>query len=113
MKNDKQILKFDPNNWDWYAFLDASEEVKKEYRNEAYDLSSDWVTCACGQVCSVLPKGEYANVPLDCELGDLGIYFCDLICDEDWKNAKIILDRIEERTIFLLQQPNYIDPKTL
>tara|TARA_R110000737_G_scaffold171943_1_gene197445 strand:+ start:2811 stop:3152 length:342 start_codon:yes stop_codon:yes gene_type:complete len=113
MKNDKQILKFDPKNWDWYAYLDASEEVKEEYNNEAYDLSSDWVTCACGQVCSVLPKGEHANAPLDNELGDLGVDFCSEIEIKDWGNAKTTLDKIEKRTIFLLQQLNYTDPKTL
>ena len=109
MKN----LKFDPKNWDWYAFLNASKEVKEEYNNEAYDLSSDWVTCACGQVCSALPKGKHANAPLDNELGDLGVDFCSEIDNKDWGNAKETLNKIEARTIFLLKQPNYIDPKTL
>ena len=89
MKN----LKFDPKNWDWYAFLDASKEVKEEFRGDAFNLSSEWTTCACGQVCDVLPKGLY-GCPNDKELGDLGMDFCDLICNEGWKNAKITLDKI-------------------
>ena len=113
MKNDKQILKFDPKNWDWYAFLDASKEVKEEYYGEAYDFSGGWVTCACGQLCDALPKGEHANAPLDNELGDLGVVFCSEINVKDWDEAKTTLDKIEKRTIFLLKQPNFIDPKTL
>ena len=109
MKN----LKFDPENWDWYAFLDASKEVKEKYSNEAYDLSSGWVTCACGQVCSVLPKGKHSNAPLDNELGDLGEDFSSEIEVDQWGSAKVILYKIEARTIFLLKQPNLIDPKTL
>ena len=105
-------LKFDPENWDWYAFLDASNVIKEEFKREAFSLSSDWITCACGQVCDVLPKGLYSS-PLDEEASGLGMDFCDLICDEDWENAKTTLDKIEKRTIFLLKQPNFIDPKTL
>ena len=109
MKN----LKFDPENWDWYAFLNASKEVKEKYSNEACNLSGGWVTCACGQLCDVLPKDGYAVAPLDNKLVNLGLSFCDNIEDKYWGKAKETLDKIEERTIFLLKQPNFIDPKTL
>lgn len=114
MKNDKQILKFDPKNWDWYAFLNASKEVKERYYDKAEGLSEDWVTCACGQVCNMLPKvSNLHNIPLDVDARYLGYHFALQIDNKDWENAKITLDKIESRTIFLLQQPNYIDPKTL
>ena len=108
MKN----LKFDPKNWEWYSFLDASKEIKEKYNLEADVRAGNWHTCACGQVCNMLPKKEY-NMPLDDKILDLGIDFCGFIGNEYWNKAKITLDEIEARTIFLLKQPNYIDPKTL
>ena len=108
MKN----LKFDPKNWDWYAFLDASEEIKEEFSEDASELANAWITCACGQVCNVLPKSLY-GAPKDREARYLGIAFNQDIVDEDWDEAKETLNKIEARTIFLLKQPNYIDPKTL
>tara|TARA_R110000850_G_scaffold223916_1_gene349458 strand:- start:266 stop:595 length:330 start_codon:yes stop_codon:yes gene_type:complete len=106
-------LKFDPENWDWYAFLEASEEIKQKFRVEAHKLSAKWVTCACGQVCNILPKALGYSFPLDDDVTLLGLDFTDLVINNDWNDAKKILDKIEERTIFLLKQPNFIDTKTL
>ena len=108
MKN----LKFDPKNWDWYAFLNASKEVKEENKHRADYLAGGWKTCACGQVCDVLPKGVNDS-PKDEEANELGVKFYYNIEEEKWDEAKETLDEIEARTIFLLKQPNYIDPKTL
>ena len=108
MKN----LKFDPKNWDWYAFLDASEGIKEDYSIEASNEANRWTTCACGQVCNVLPKSLY-GAPKDREARYLGLDFNAQIQDENWDEAKETLDEIEARTIFLLKQPNYTDPKTL
>jgi hypothetical protein len=108
MKN----LKFDPKNWEWYAFLNASEEVKEEFTADASALANAWITCACGQICNVLPKTFFGS-PRDREARYLGLDFNAQIQDENWDEAKITLDEIEARTIFLLKQPNYIDPKTL
>jgi hypothetical protein len=105
-------LKFDPKNWDWYAFLDASEEIKQEYSIEASNEAKGWRTCACGQVCNVLPKGVSGS-PKDRRARYLGLDFNSQIHDENWEEAKKTLDEIEARTIFLLQQPNFIDSKTL
>ena len=109
MKN----LKFDPKNWDWYAFLDASEEIKEEYAEVAIVFAKSWTTCACGQVCDVLPKTVFDDAPKDRRARYLGLDFNSQIHHENWEEAKITLDAIEARTIFLLKQPNYIDPKTL
>ena len=108
MKN----LKFDPENWDWYAFLDASEEIKKNHIGEAGYLAGVWTTCACGQVCNVLPK-DHLSAPLDIDAHQLGVIFYNCIEINNWDKAKKTLDKIEKRTIFLLKQPNFIDPKTL
>ena len=108
MKN----LKLDPKNWEWYAYLDASEEIKDKYKIASYELSNEWITCACGQVCEVLPK-YISNAPKDGILFGLGVTFNNFIHENEFDEAKITLDEIEARTIFLLKQPNYIDPKTL
>ena len=108
MKN----LKFDPENWDWYAFLDASEEIKEEFSEDAIVFAKSWITCACGQICNVLPKTVFGS-PSDRRARYLGLDFNSQIQDENWDEAKETLDEIEARTIFLLKQPNYIDPKTL
>jgi hypothetical protein len=112
MENNKKVLKFNPKKWDWYAFLSSSEGVKYRFREEADELAGCWTTCACGQLCTVLPRSEN-NVPLDREANILGNDFYDAIEHKEWSEAKKVLDKIEERTIFLLQQPNYTDPKTL
>ena len=108
MKN----LEFDPENWDWYAFLDASEEIKEEFVEGAIVLAGGWATCACGQVCNVLPR-KIGGSPIDFIASTLGMNFFYEIKQGRWIVAKKTLDKIEARTIFLLKQPNFIDPKTL
>ena len=53
------------------------------------------------------------GAPLDSELRNLGDLFHTQIVAGEWEEAKETLDKIEERTIFLLKQPYYIDPKKL
>ena len=108
MKNDKQVLKFNPKQWDWYPFLNASEKIKEKYHGAARALAEGWTTCACGQVCDVLPK-RHDSAPIDKEARSLGLLFNYAIHFKEWDTAKITLDKIEARTVFLLQQPNYID----
>ena len=31
-------LEFDPNNWNWYAYLDADKEVQLKHYKKAYAL---------------------------------------------------------------------------
>ena len=38
MKN----LKFDPKNWDWYAFLNDSKDVKDKYIDRANYLAGGY-----------------------------------------------------------------------
>ena len=108
MKNNK--LKFDPKNWDWYAYLDASDEVKESYSVEALDLASSWVTCACGQLCDALPK-SFNQRPADDHLRYLGEVFMDSIESRAYISAKATLDNIEIRTAYLLTLPNFTDDK--
>ena len=95
--------KFNPENWDWYAFLDANEKVKNDFHEQATVKSGNWVTCACGQLCKDLPReSDKDNEPKDMDLTTLGVYFHGNILNKDWLNAKITLNDIEKRTQFLL-----------
>ena len=108
MKN----LKFDPKNWDWYVFLNSSKEIKGKFKEDAIELASGWATCACGQVCDVLPR-ELCGSPIDSIASMLGLNFFYQIQQRRWIVAKKTLDKIEARTTYLLKQPNFIDSKTL
>jgi hypothetical protein len=63
------------DNFCWFAFLEQDPStLSYDEIEEAYELSTEWVTCACGQVCSILPKTNQGE-PADPLLSDLGIKF--------------------------------------
>jgi hypothetical protein len=63
-------------NFDWFDFLKLDiNEMSEEYCDKAIELSGQWVTCACGQLCSGLPKYGPNNEPRDEELYELGMKF--------------------------------------
>lgn len=105
--------KVDPYHPDfnWFAFLKQDmESVDVDYFNKANSLADNWVTCACGQLCKVLPKGN-GNSPADDELYDLGMDFANEIDNlkytrqnEDRLKALETLNKIEARTTLLLEQ---------
>ena len=105
--------KVDPYHpdFDWFAFLNQDIElVSEDYLDEAKSLADNWVTCASGQLCKVLPKGN-GNSPADEELYDLGMDFArkinnleDTRQNEDRLKALEILNKIEARTTLLLEQ---------
>ncbi|MGK0464816.1 hypothetical protein [Clostridium sp.] len=107
-----KTLKFNPKKWDWYKYLDSSEAIKQKYFTDALSKSCDWVTCACGQLCNLLPKDD-CKVPKDHELANLGVDFCDLIELCEWEEAIKTLDQIEIRTKFLLEQTDFKDPEII
>jgi len=99
-----ETKKFDPSNWDWFAYLDADEDTKEKYWGEAIDKSSNWVTCACGQLCDALPRDNDTRAPEDDILSNLGVDFDQEIQSGDWDEARDVLFKIEARTTELLEQ---------
>ncbi|WP_216726153.1 hypothetical protein [Hymenobacter siberiensis] len=95
--------------YDWNAFLTAEHRTEEQW-NIAKTLSRDWVSCACGSQCNVLPRRHYNGEPKDEMLSELGLNFMDSIDDGDIIAARQTLADIEERTAFLLTCPNYTDP---
>ena len=107
----KQVLYVEQRSrkpFDWNAFL-AQERISEEAWDAADDLASDWVTCACGGQCAVLPR-DRKGAPKDMELFRLGINFFVAIGHKKVLMARAILADIERRSAYLLTLPNYTDP---
>jgi len=62
--------------FDWNKFL-KKEKFTEEDLDNAESLASDWVTCACGNMCSIIPRK--AGRPLDKKLARLGERFADYL----------------------------------
>lgn len=64
---------------------------------ELAEYSGSWVTCAVGNTCAIIPR-TYGGEPYDYKLLNLGVEFHEAIKRCQWRNAKIILLKIEERS---------------
>jgi hypothetical protein len=93
--------------FDWNEFLNKEEMANDEWAH-AEDLSSSWVTCACGNMCDVIPR-EKGGRPLDINLDVYGMNFSDAIENKDKEEAKRILVLIELRSQYLIN--NYYPNK--
>lgn len=99
--------------FDWNNFLKNAIRRKtpmdEDMIQKVYDLSEDWVTCACGNQCSIIPRYEesdcnyYEGSPKDDLLRELGIQFHSDIDDQNWVEAKNTLRAIERRSDELIQ----------
>lgn len=83
--------------FDWYSFLQKEEYTINELYN-AKRLAGDWVTCACGNQCAIIPRSGQ-GVPEDDELTSLGQEFYNCIVDM-YGNK---LDNFEDYTLKYLQ----------
>ncbi len=64
------------DNFDWFDFLKLDiDQLSEDDFKAAVEMSGQWVTCACGQLCKSLPKYGPNNEPRDEELYDLGMNF--------------------------------------
>jgi hypothetical protein len=89
--------------FDWNAFLENPPERRSLRHRRATDLSGQWVTCACGNLCNIIPRSTY-GIPFDNELEMLGISFHALIYDGQWDFAKNTLNLIEKRSSELMAE---------
>ena len=86
--------------FDWY------EALRCDKPNWTYltNLSSSWVTCACGNQCDIIPRSVfYIGEPKDQLLRDLGMYFTRAVKNKDVEAAVDILDRIEFRALEIME----------
>jgi hypothetical protein len=91
----------DPSDkeFNWFLFLaQPAEDISLQALNKAELLASNWVTCACGQLCQALPRGTPNNPsePKDPELSKLGYRFHDEI-----EAARYCKKRNEQESLYL------------
>ena len=89
--------------FDWNAFLENPPERRSLRHRRATDLSGQWVTCACGNQCDIIPRSA-SGTPFDNELESLGFSFHALIDDGQWDLAKNTLNLIEKRSSELIAE---------
>jgi hypothetical protein len=98
-------------DWGKALALDFSEMSFRQM-DEMVVLSKSWVTCACGNQCSVIPRDNCGS-PLDSVLEELGSEFHNIIRamrlaysringNVHRRNAIDVLRTIEERSAILI-----------
>jgi len=102
-------------SFDWNEFLNR-ENISEDAAEDARLRAKDWVTCACGNQCSVIPRDgegqpdDYILRTLSAEVG-----FYGAIRKQNWEEAKNFLALIEIRSAYLIRKEtekvkeNFID----
>jgi len=100
--------------FNWYNFLNRAIKGKVTIPEiaDAQDDAANWVTCACGNQCSILPRDEDGE-PWDEFLAELGSEFSYEIDDCNWEDALNILNKIEKRSALLINKEIKKMSKTL
>lgn len=92
---------------DWLALLGdlakGTLTLDSEQEEKLAEAASDWPSCACGQLCSALPRNS-EGAPKDLELYALGLDFNDAIGDGDYSYALTVFKTIERRSTRLLSE---------
>lgn len=86
--------------FDWHAFLAQPNHHDDEW-HLATNLAGEWVSCACGNQCSAIPR-ELCGAPQDEQLYELGCAFARQIMGKDMPAARLTLDFIERRSALVL-----------
>jgi len=83
------------------SWFDWSYELNKPLKEIDWDVlevkAGYWVTCACGNLCDVIPRDSIGR-PIDMGLRQLGVDFYDAIYDTNPSDALSILVMIESRS---------------
>lgn len=84
---------------------DVKGDITDEFK-EIERRAVDWVTCACGNQCSVIPRCSVGR-PIDSILAQLGGYFPITIAnghEDNYERAEKILKDIEYRSAKILKE---------
>jgi len=103
--------------FNWFRFLNRKRYTKKELEKASFDAGS-WITCACGNLCDVLPRDMWGE-PEDKKLAYLGAKFAEKVENfnnayannldsfEYWREQSLnTLNKIEKRSTILIKQQN-------
>jgi len=90
--------------FDWRAFLNQ-ETISDDDAEAAKLRAKEWVTCACGNQCSIIPRRS-CGTPHDHTLQDLGgdRGFFGAVKSKNWEEAIQFLDLIEVRSAYLIRK---------
>lgn len=90
--------------FDWNAFLNQKDICYMQWE-EAQTKAYTWTTCACGNMCVIIPRDE-RGAPIDLILKDLGGSrgFYGAIMARDKDKAKSFLKKIEKRSALLINK---------
>ena len=86
-------------NINWFEELNKPDIDWKNLE----ERSGEWVTCACGNQCSIIPRYK-SGAPLDEELELLGIDFHEDILSKHREEALETLHAIERRSAEVIKQ---------
>lgn len=89
--------------FDWKEFLANDGITHRDTWAEALDKAGEWVTCACGVQCAIIPRSASGR-PYDPYLKALGNHFAQAIREKDKATAREILEKIEIRSASLIKQ---------
>lgn len=89
-------------DWNDYLTRAIAGETSSLEDIHAINRSCSWVTCACGNQCSIIPRDEDGE-PLDKTLSALGIDFYEKVRRYKYKEAQGILKQIEKRSTKLIR----------
>ena len=95
-------------DWSKAIQMQIDQHPQRHTKNELYDLSGNFVTCACGNACAIIPRAvDYGErlpgEPMDNILAALGYRFHTEISEESWEDAQVTLESIESRSAELIQ----------
>lgn len=89
--------------FDWNQFLANPPTLNSAVHGSARIRATDWVTCACGNQCAIIPRTD-THAPLDIALSNLGLNFCGQIDIGNWSGASRTLRAIEARSTVLIAE---------
>lgn len=97
--------------YNWTAFLNhaIANGITDEEHQAAKERSLKWVTCACGNQCSIIPRSKVrdfmsgAGAPIDEILKSLGKEFYDQIQYREYENAKLTVKAIDRRSLLIIR----------
>jgi len=89
---------------DWYNELTQPSISQHRWR-KLKPLAREWVTCACGNLCDVIPR-DHSGMPIDLTLAKLGTQFNANIIRENKEMALETLDQIEIRSQEIIDEIN-------
>jgi hypothetical protein len=102
MKPAEQLLyNFNLDKTGWGRRIILAEKLGR-FSAEEIDMSHNWVTCACGEQCRLLPTHDDSNEPADAAISELGTYFWYCVSDNEFVDAAETLINIENRVGELL-----------